>query len=155
MEKTKRKRHVNHFSLSFHFHVCGSQIPSKNKIKRPIFSPRALIIIKTKRPLDPKCSRYHSRENLFDGNRLGQVTWEINVETLSNCEPVGHKLKRNNVEETLEAVDCLWNLDLLGLSTAELFVIRVADDDWLTAAGNNYKNVSKAQMLGMRNGIPC
>ena len=75
---------------------------------------------------------------LFDGNGLGQVTWEIDVETFGNSKPVGHELERNDVEKTLQTVDSLWNLDLLGLTGLELFVVRVTDDNWLAGSCDDY-----------------
>lgn len=75
--------------------------------------------------------------SLLDGDRLGQVTREVNVETLENSEPVGNELERNDVEETLEDVNCLGDLDLLGLGSLELLIVGVADDDGLTTTSNN------------------
>ena len=74
---------------------------------------------------------------LFDSDRLGKVTWEVDVQTFRNSEPVGHELKRDDVDQTLQAVDGLWNLDLVGLVTWELGVTGVADDDWPTLASND------------------
>ena len=75
--------------------------------------------------------------SLLDSDRLGQVTGEVNVETLENSEPVGNELKRDDVEETLKNVDGLRDLDLLGLRSLELLIVGVADDDGLTTASNN------------------
>ncbi|KAI6754186.1 hypothetical protein HG530_012700 [Fusarium avenaceum] len=75
--------------------------------------------------------------SLLDSDRLGQVTREINVETLKNGEPVGNELKRDDVEETLKNVDGLGDLDLLGLGRLELLIVGVADDDGLTTTSNN------------------
>ena len=47
-------------------------------------------------------------------------------------------MERDNVKETLETVDGLWNLNLLSLTLLELLIIGVADDDWLSGASNNY-----------------
>ena len=52
---------------------------------------------------------------LLDGDRLGQVTREINVKTLKDGQPVSNELQRDNVEETLEAVNRLGDLNLHGL----------------------------------------
>ena len=38
---------------------------------------------------------------LLDRDRLGKVTREVNIQTLSHREPVSHELERNNVEQTL------------------------------------------------------
>jgi hypothetical protein len=79
-----------------------------------------------------------NEHHLFDRHRLGQVTREINVQTLSNCQPVGHQLERDDVQKTLQTINCPWNLDLFGLSSLEFFVIWVADDDRSTRTGNDY-----------------
>lgn len=68
---------------------------------------------------------------LFYGDGLSQVTREVHVQALSNREPVGHQLQGDDVEETLETVDGLGDLDLLGLARLELLVVGVADDDRL------------------------
>lgn len=78
--------------------------------------------------------RTHS---LLDSNRLGKVTGHINVETLSNSHPVGHELERDDVDETLQAVDVAGDLDLVGLVSGELGIVLVADDDGSSAAGND------------------
>jgi hypothetical protein len=75
--------------------------------------------------------------SLLDSDRLGQVTGEVNVETLENSEPVGNELKRDDVEETLKNVDGLRDLDLLGLGRLKLLIVGVADDDGLTTASND------------------
>jgi hypothetical protein len=46
-------------------------------------------------------------------------------------------LKRNNVEETLQAVDRLWDLNFLGLTGLELIIACVADDYRLALACND------------------
>lgn len=77
--------------------------------------------------------------HLLHRDRLGQVAGEIDVQALGDGEPIGHQLERNDVQETLQAVDCLGDLDLLGLAILEFFVVGVADDDWLAAASNDWK----------------
>jgi hypothetical protein len=52
-------------------------------------------------------------------------------------------LERNNVEEALQAVDSLWDLDLLGLAGLELLVIGVTDDDGPARASDNYEMLVK------------
>lgn len=74
---------------------------------------------------------------LLDSDRLGQVTGHVNVDTLGNGHPVGHELKRDNVDETLQAVDVAGNLDLVSLVGRELGVVLVADDDGSSATGND------------------
>ena len=39
--------------------------------------------------------------DLLDSDRLSQVAREVNVQALSNSEPVGNQLQRNDVQETL------------------------------------------------------
>jgi hypothetical protein len=68
---------------------------------------------------------------------LGQVTREINVQAFSNCEPVGHQLQRDDVQETLQAIDGLGNLNLLGLTSLEFLVVRIADNNG-SASTSNY-----------------
>lgn len=68
---------------------------------------------------------------LLDGHRLGQVTGEVNVETLHDRQPVGNQLQGNDIQETLQDVDRLGDLDRLSLAAAEFVISRVADDDRL------------------------
>ena len=75
---------------------------------------------------------------LLDGDRLGEVAREVHIETLKNSEPVGNKLKRNDVQKTLEAVDRLGDLNLLSLRSLELFIIGVADDNGLATTSNDW-----------------
>lgn len=79
----------------------------------------------------------HKLIPLLDSHGLGQVTGEVNVETLHDSQPVGNQLQRDNVEETLQAVDGLGDLDLLGLVGLELLVAGVADDDGLATTGSD------------------
>lgn len=79
---------------------------------------------------------------LLDGDRLSQIAREIDIKALEDGEPVSDKLKRNDVEKTLETVDSLGDLNLLGLGGLELLVSGVADDNGLTATGNDYESVS-------------
>lgn len=91
--------------------------------------------IKTNSPPKLQSARHHS--NLLDGDRLGQVSGEIHVQSFSNRKPVGHELERNDVEETLQNVNLLRDLDLVRLVARELLVVSVANDDWATLAGND------------------
>ena len=74
---------------------------------------------------------------LLDGNRLGQVPGEVNVQALSNGKPVGHELERDDVEQTLQKVVGVGDLDLVGLLAGELLVVGVADDDGAALASND------------------
>lgn len=74
---------------------------------------------------------------LLHGDRLGQVTWEVDVHALSNSQPVGHELKRDDVEQTLEDINSVGNLDSVGLLARELVVASVANDDWAALSGND------------------
>ena len=75
--------------------------------------------------------------HLLDRHALGQVTRKVDVETLCNGEPVGHELERDDIEQALEDIDCLWDLDLVRLIGGELGVLLVADDDWAALARNH------------------
>lgn len=74
---------------------------------------------------------------LFDCDRLGEVTREIDVQALENCQPVGNELQRKNVEDALKSVHGLGDLNLLSLRRLEFLIICVADDNWLASASNN------------------
>lgn len=50
---------------------------------------------------------------------------------------VGNELKRENVEETLQAVNGGRDLDLLSLTGLEFLITRVADNDWLARTSND------------------
>lgn len=84
-----------------------------------------------------KKTQKYKQANLLHRNRLSQVTWEINIQTLSNGKPVGHQLERDDVEKTLEAIDGLWDFDFLGLAGFEFFVVGVADDDWFARTSDD------------------
>lgn len=75
--------------------------------------------------------------SLLDSDRLGQVSGEVNVETLENGQPVGNQLQRNDVQDSLQAVNGLGDLDLESIRGLELLVTRVADDDGLATTGND------------------
>lgn len=75
--------------------------------------------------------------SLLDSDRLGQVSREVNVETLKNGQPVGNQLQGNDVENALQAVNSLGDLDLESVRVLELLVTRVADDDGLAASSND------------------
>ena len=79
----------------------------------------------------------NANTNLFHGNGFGQISWEIYIETLSNCKPVGHQLKRDDVKQPLEAIYRLRNLNLFRLLRGEFGVVGIADDDWATVTSNN------------------
>ncbi|KAG9527140.1 isomerising glucosamine-fructose-6-phosphate aminotransferase, partial [Aureobasidium melanogenum] len=68
---------------------------------------------------------------------LGQVSGEVDVQTLSNSKPVGHELERNDVEQTLQDIDSLGYLNLVGLVARELGVVLAANDDRATLASND------------------
>lgn len=74
---------------------------------------------------------------LLDSDRLGQVAREVDVQALSNGEPVGNQLQRNDVQETLQAVNGLWHLDPLCLGWRELGIVLVADDNRSSLTGND------------------
>ncbi len=74
---------------------------------------------------------------LLHGDRLGQISREINIQALGNCEPVCHQLERNNVQKTLQAVNGLGYLDFLGLASLELFIARIADNNRSASTSNN------------------
>jgi hypothetical protein len=81
----------------------------------------------------------HFAPSLLDSDRLGQVTREVDVETLQNSQPVGDELQRDDVQDTLQAVDRLGDLDTLSIGGLELLVVGVADDNGLAASGNDWK----------------
>lgn len=68
---------------------------------------------------------------LLDSHRLGQVTGEVNVETLHDRQPVGNQLQGNDVQEALQDVNRLGDLDSLCLAALELVIPTVADDNRL------------------------
>src|ERR1700712_3880533 len=64
-----------------------------DKIKQPYIQPVRF------------CARYSIHvQHLLDGNGLGQVSWEIDVESLGHGKPVRHELQWNNIDQTLERV---------------------------------------------------
>lgn len=79
-----------------------------------------------------------TKHSLLDCNRLGQVSWEVDVQSLCDREPVSDQLQWNDVQETLQAVNGLWNLDTFGLGWREFRVVLVADDNWAAITSNDY-----------------
>ena len=77
------------------------------------------------------------RHKSLDGNALGKVPREIDVQTLADCQPIGHQLQWDDVDKTLQAIDLLGHLDLVRLVRRELRVSGVADDDWATLSSND------------------
>lgn len=80
---------------------------------------------------------YRPANPLLDGDRLGKVAREVDVETLEDGEPVGDQLEREDVQEALEDVDRLGDLDLESLAGFELVIIGVADDNGLATTSND------------------
>lgn len=75
--------------------------------------------------------------HLFYSNGLGQVTWEVDVQTLPNSKPICYQLKRDDVKKTLQAIDGLRDLDLLSLISREFGVVWIADHNRMTTASND------------------
>ena len=74
---------------------------------------------------------------LLHRHGLGQVTREIHVEAFHDSKPIGDQLQGNDVEDTLKDVDCLGNLNFLGLASLELLVSGVANDNRFAATSDN------------------
>ncbi len=77
---------------------------------------------------------------LLHRDGLGQVTREINVQTLSNCQPVCHQLQGDDIQETLQTIDGRGDLDLLSQTGLELLVVRIADHDWSATTSNDWQS---------------
>ena len=73
----------------------------------------------------------------LDSHRLGEISWEVNVQALRDSKPIGHELQGNDVDETLQHVDSRRDHDTLGLICWELWVVGIADDDGSAGAGND------------------
>ncbi|KAI3475145.1 hypothetical protein L1887_63506 [Cichorium endivia] len=73
------------------------------------------------------------RGSLLDGDRLGQVAREVDVDAGSRGQVVGKQLERHDGQETLEAVDGAGHADGLH-ALLDVLVVVVADDDGLTLA---------------------
>ncbi len=64
-------------------------------------------------------------------------------------------MERDDVKETLETVDGLGDLNLLGLTGLELFVPGVADNDGLASTSDNYRMLANIQQRRWAGDIPC
>ena len=118
--------------------VYDVRVPMKNS-KQAIRS-RRLILFECTHVLAPcweDSPTVAPKDNLLHSHRLGQVTREINVETLGDCKPVGNQLEWDDVEQTLQSVDGLGDLDPLRLLRRELRVTGVADDNWSTPTSDD------------------
>ena len=80
--------------------------------------------------------RHYSISSLH-GNGFGKIAREVDVESLANSEPIGDELERDDVEKTLETVNSLGHLNLLGLCGREFGIVGIADDNGATATGND------------------
>ena len=74
---------------------------------------------------------------LLNSDQFGQVPGEVDVQALSNRKPIGHKLERNDVEQTLKELMSVRNLNLVGLLARELHVVLVADDNGTSLASDD------------------
>lgn len=81
---------------------------------------------------------------LLDGDRLGQVTREVHIQTSTDGQPVRDQLERNDIQQTLKSVHGLGDHNLLGLCGRELRVVLVADDNGATTSSNDCYRVSFA-----------
>lgn len=63
---------------------------------------------------------------------LGQVPWKVDVDTVHDSQVVRQELQRNDVDQTLQAVDSAGDTDgpILGINGVVLFV---ANNDWKNA----------------------
>lgn len=88
------------------------------------------------------------RRHLLGGDRLGEVTGEVDIHAVhdgqvwgvSSCSTrlgvreltIGQQLQGQDIDEALETVDCPGNTDDLGRLGNRVIVV-VADDDWTLA----------------------
>jgi len=75
---------------------------------------------------------------LLDGDGLGQIPGEIDVQVTGNGEPVGNELQGDDVEKPLQAVNGVGELDLDTLLLGEFLVSLIADDNWLAGTCDNW-----------------
>lgn len=81
---------------------------------------------------DSSLSILESHGRLEGSNRLGQVSGSIDVNSSEISNVVRQQLKRNDVEDALEAIDCLGYLNTGILLLSESSVSLRADDDWVS-----------------------
>jgi hypothetical protein len=74
---------------------------------------------------------------LLDRDTLGQIPGEIDVQSLTDGQPVCHELQRNDVDQALKTVNLLGHFDLVRLGRREFGVALVADDDGTALASNH------------------
>ncbi|QBM86973.1 hypothetical protein METSCH_B01660 [Metschnikowia aff. pulcherrima] len=66
---------------------------------------------------------------LFNSNRLGQVAGEVHINASVDSQPVTHQLQRNNVQQTLQAVNSQWHMQgSVGFATHHVISL-IADDN--------------------------
>lgn len=73
---------------------------------------------------------------LLDSDGLGEVSGEINIDALEDSKVVREELERDDVDQTLQAVDGLGDTDGL-VVLDEAVITAVANDDGLTLAGRD------------------
>jgi len=65
-------------------------------------------------------------------------------------------LERDDVQETLQAVDSLGDFDLLSLTSLELLIVGIADDNWLARTSNDWEMLVTTLKLTLSlEDIPC
>src|ERR1700712_1649662 len=74
---------------------------------------------------------------LLDSDTLRQISWEIDIESFTDSQPVCHQLQWDDIDQALETLDLWWNLDLISLGCREFGITLVADDDWAALSSNN------------------
>ncbi len=89
----------------------------------------------------------HWAQLLLHCNRLRKIAREVDVEAFSNGKPVCHQLKRNDIEKTLQCINCAGNLDPFGLGRGELLIALGADDDRSTFTSDDCDCVSDEEIL--------
>jgi len=73
----------------------------------------------------------------FNGDRFGQVPWTVDVAAAQNRYVIGEELERDDGQDSLQAVDCVRNLDRLEGHRLRFLVILLAYYDWPSISSDN------------------
>ena len=65
--------------------------------------------------------------HLLNSHTLRQIPWEIHIQPLLHRQPISNQLQWNNIQQSLQYINCARNLDAFRFIVGELGIAFVAD----------------------------